>query len=227
MCPSFHCDLGPFSFAVNTGTDGITYERGNTKLHFPWHRITGAALVRELPNRSGDDQELEMARRFFGKSFDPETIKILRDSMATIHIAYRDERERLRHEHFPIPLADAGFLQDIQDHLGPRWLGEVADAQTAEKKLHTAPGLFKVLFFLFVLLTVVALAFAFGLFTLLAPALNVFSIREMYFEFVEGDYAGFGAHLLVYVALFVFARLFRRAWRTRIEARRSRSRPLR
>ena len=165
MCPSFHLDLGPFSFAVSTGPDGISYERGTTKLYFEWHRITGAALVRELPNRSGDDQELEMARRFFGKSFDPETIKILRDSMATIHIAYRDERERLRHEHFPIPLADAGFLQDIQDHLGPRWLGEVADAQTAEKKLHTAPGLFKVLFFLFVLLTVVALALAFGLFT--------------------------------------------------------------
>lgn len=227
MSPSFHFDLGPFSFAVSTGHDGITYERGNKKLYFDWRRIAGAVLVREQPNQAKDDRELAAARGFFGKSFDLETIKTLRDSMATIHIAYRDGRERLRHEHFPIPLADAGFLQDIRDQLGPRWLGEVKDVQTAEKKLHTAPGLFKVLFFLFVLLAVVALALAFGLFTLLAPALNVLSIREMYFAFAEGDYAGFGTRLLVYVALFVFAHLLRRAWRTRIEARRSRNRPLR
>jgi len=227
MSASFQLDLGPFSFAVSTGPDGITYERGNTKLYFDWRRIAGSVLVREQSNQGKDDQELAAARAFLGESFDLETIKTLRDSMATIHIAYRDDRERLRHEHFPIPLADASFLQDIRDRLGTRWLGEVADVQTAEKKLHTAPGLFKVLFFLFVLLTIVALGLAFGLFTLLAPALNVLSIREMYFEFVEGDYAGFGAHLLVYVALFVFARLFSRAWRTRIEARRSRSRPLR
>lgn len=227
MSPSFHVDLGPFSFAVSTGPDGITYERGNTKRHFDWGRITGAVLVREKPNQATDDQDLAAAKAFLGETFDLETIKGLRDSMATIHIAYRDERDRLRHEDFPIPLADAGFLQDIRDRLGPRWLGEAADVQTAEKKLHTAPGLFKVLFFLFVLLTVVALALAFGLFTLLAPALNVLSIREMYFEFAEGDYSAFGAHVLVYVALFVFAHLLRRAWRTRIEARRSRNRPLR
>jgi len=227
MSPSFRLDMGPFSFAVSTGPDGITYERGTTKLYFEWRRIAGAVLVREQPNQAEGDQQLEMARLFFGKGFDLETIKTLRDSMGTIHIGYRDDRERLRHEHFPIPLADASFLQDIRDRLGPRWLGEVDDVRTAEKKLHTAPGLFKGLFFLFVLLTAVALALAFGLFTLLAPALNVLSVREMYFEFVEGDYAGFGAHLLVYVALFVFARLFRRAWRTRIEARRSRNRPLR
>jgi len=227
MSPSFHFDLGPFSFAVSTGPDGITYERGNTKLYFDWRRIAGAVLVREQPSQAKDDQDLAAAKGFFGKSFDLETIKTLRDSMATIHIAYRDDRERLRHEHFPIPLTDAGFLQDIRNQLGPRWLGEVADVQTAEKKLHTAPGVFKVLFFLFAFLTAVALALAFGLFTLFAPALNVLSVREMYFEFVEGDYAGFGARLLVYVALFVFAQLFRRAWRTRIEARRSRNRPLR
>jgi len=86
MSPSFRLDLGPFSFAVSTGPDGITYERGTTKLYFEWRRIAGAVLVREQPNQAEGDQQLEMARVFFGKSFDLETIKTLRDSMGTIHI---------------------------------------------------------------------------------------------------------------------------------------------
>jgi hypothetical protein len=227
MSPSFHLDLSPFSFAISMDVDGIVFERGNTKQHFDWRRIAGAVLVREQLKDTNDDRELALARGILGENFDLEKIKALRDSMATIHIAYRDDRGRLTHEDFPIPLTDGAFLQELRERLGPRWLGEVADVQAAEKKLHTAPGAFKVLFFLFVFLAVIALALGFGLFTLLAPALNALSIREMYFELVDGDYSAFGAHALVYVALFVFAHLLRRAWRTRVEARRSRNKPFR
>jgi len=226
MSPSFHLDLGPFAFTLSIDSDGIAFERGSTKQYFDWRRIAGAVLVCEERNHGKEDRELALARAFFGENFDLEKIKALRDSMATIHIAYCDDGGRLTHEQFPIPLADGAFLQEVRERLGSRWLGEVADAQAAEKKLHTAPGPFKILFFLFIFLVVVALALAFGLFTLLAPALNVLSIREMYFEFVDGDYSALGTHVLVYVALFVFAHLLRRAWRTRVETRRARNRPL-
>ena len=222
MSPQFQFQVGPFSFSVATDATGIQMSRGSITKHFTWDSIAGALLVRPEPaDGDSDGRDLANAKRFLGPSFDVEKLKGLRDSMATIHIAYREKGRRVTHEEIPFPISDGGFLEEFQTRLGARWLGEAADSRAAERKLHTAPGVVKILGFLFLFLAALVIALAFGLFTLFAPVLNILSIRQMYEDFSDGDYASFGTRLLVYVALFIFAHLLRKAWRARMEARRA------
>ena len=173
-----------------------------------------------------EDQQIAKAKKFLGDAIDAEKIKELHREMATIHIGYRDERNRLRHEEIPVPIGDDGFPREFRERLGKRWLGEVADQQAAEKKLHTAPGFFKTVFYLFVILGVIALVVAFGLYSLAAPALSVLSLRQMYLDLESGDFISFGMHLLVYVALFALAYVLRRLWRNWRETKRGRVTPI-
>jgi len=64
-----------------------------------------------------------------------ERIKALRAKMAPIHIGYRDERNRLRHEQIPVPIADDSFLHEFKAQLGKRWLGKAPD-QVKRRRWH-------------------------------------------------------------------------------------------
>lgn len=220
MSPQFHLELGPFGFTVAADSKGIIFQRGSQEKTFLWEAVTGAVLVRP---REGDFQYEEMqlakAAKFLGGEIDLEKIKSIRSSIGTVHLAIRDARSRLVHEEIPIPLGDDSFLREFQSRLGARWLGEVADRQAAEKKLHLGPGFFKTVFYLLLFLGVLALVGVFGLYSLAAPALNFLSLRQMYEEFQSRDYSAFGLHLFTYIALFIFAYFLRRMWRNYRQSR--------
>jgi hypothetical protein len=225
MSPQFHIDLGPFSFSLETDSTGISLRRGPVEKTFAWDVITGALLVRPKEGDLREEEEqLAKAERFLGGA-SIEKLKGLHGAMATIHIGYRDERNRLRHEQIPVPMADDSFLQEFRAHLGKRWLGEAPDQHAAKKRLHTAPGFFKTVFYLFLILGAIVAIAAFGLYSLAAPALNFLSLRQMYFEVESGDYAGFGMHVFLYATLFIFAYMLRRLWRSRREAKQRRMAP--
>lgn len=199
--------------------------RGPVQKTFAWNAITGALLVRPKEGDLREEEEqLAKAERFLGGAIDIEKLKGLHGAMATIHIGYRDELNRLRHEQIPVPIADDSFLQEFRARLGNRWLGEAPDQHAAEKKLHTAPGFFKTVFYLFLILGAIVAIAAVGLYSLAAPALNFLSLRQMYFDFESGDYASFGIHVFVYAALFIFAYMLRRLWRSRRQAKQRRRR---
>ncbi|HWZ96178.1 MAG TPA: hypothetical protein VN025_00295 [Candidatus Dormibacteraeota bacterium] len=226
MSPQFHIDLGPFSFSVNVDSNGISTQRGLVQKVFAWDSIQGALLVRpKIKELEEENLDIAKASKFLGGAVDMEKVREMRSQMAIIHIGYRDERKHLKHELIPIPIADDSFLQEFRAHLGNRWLGEAADQQEAEKKLRTAPGFFKTVFVLFVLLGVVALLGAFGLYSLLGPALNVFSLRQMYFDLQSGDWVSFGMHSFIYVVLFAMGYVLRRLWRNYRESKRARLHP--
>lgn len=222
MCPQFQAQIGPFSFSVRTDANGIELVRGPVAKNFGWDSIVGAVFVRpDMQEDIAENHQLEKAKQILGDAIDVEKIKAMRSSMGTVHIAYRDKGRGRHHEEIPVPIADADFLTEFQTKLGPRWMGEARDSHDAEKKLHTTPGMFKTLLFLFLFLAVLILGLAFGLFTLFAPVLNALSIRRMYEDFSDGDFASLGIHLLVYVGLFVFGYLLRKLWHARLEARRA------
>jgi len=227
MSPQFHFEFDPFSFSVSADSNGITLQRGPMRKTFAWNSIVGAALVRpSSEDLQEEGQQITKAKKFLGDAIDAERIRELHREMATIHIGYRDEQNRLRHEQIPVPIGDDSFLREFQERLGKRWLGEAADQQAAEKKLHTTPGFFKMIFYLFGILGVIALVVAFGLCSLAAPALNVLSLRQMYLDLESGDFASFGLHVFAYVALFALAYVLRRLWRNWRETKRGRVRPI-
>jgi len=222
MSPEFQAQIGPFSFSVLTDATGIKLVRGSSSQTFAWDLIAGAVLVHPDAREEAEGvHDLERAKQFFGAAVDLERLKAMRKSMGAIHIAYREKRLSLRHEQIPIELSDDSFVREFQTRLGNRWLGEAASFKDAQKKLHTAPSFFQISLFLSLFLAVLILGLAFGLFALFAPVLNVLSIRQMYEDFSDGDFASLGTHLLVYVALFVFAHLLRKAWRTQTEMRKA------
>jgi hypothetical protein len=227
MSPQFHFELGPFSFTTSADENGITMQRGTMRKTFAWDSIAGAVLVRPTAqDLQEEEQQIAKAQKFFGGAVNIEEIKKLRGTMAAIHIGYRDERNRLEHDEIPVPIGDDGFLLEFRTRLGKRWLGEAADQHAAEKKLHTAPGFFKTVSYLFLILSIVGLIAAFGLYSLAAPALNFLSLRQMYLDLERGDFVSFGMHVFVYVALFALAYVLRRLWRNWRETRRSRARPI-
>ena len=222
MSPQFQVELGPFSFLVRTDASGVTLQRGPRLHSFPWDSMEGALLVRPKPeDLETEERDIARAAAVLGGMVDLERAKKLQRQMATVHIAHRDERNRLRHEQIPIPLSEPGFLEEFQSQLGKRWLGEAADQQAAEKKLHTAPGFLKTVLVLFAILAAVVLLGASGLYALLAPALNFLSLRQMYFDLEAGDWISFAMHSFTYAALFALALVLRRLWRGYREARRA------
>jgi hypothetical protein len=228
MSPQFQVELGPFSFSIRTDASGVTVQRGPGQEMFLWNSIEGALLVRsKAEDAETEERNMAEAAAFLGGAIDPERAKELQRQMATVHIAYRDEHNRLRQKQIPIPLSEPVFLQEFQSQLGKRWLGEAADESAAERKLHTAPNLFKGILVLFLILAGVVLLGAFGLYSLLAPALNFLSLRQMYFDLQAGDWASFALHGFTYVALFAMAIVLRRLWRNYRDAKRTRSHPSR
>ena len=101
---------------------------------------------------------------------------------------------------------------------GKRWLGEVADMHAAEKKLHTAPGVFKIIFVLVVLLGIVAVLAGLAFFSMLGPVFNLLSIQRMLQNVQDGDYGELATRLLTWTALFVMAYFLRHWWRARVNA---------
>jgi hypothetical protein len=146
----------------------------------------------------------------------------MQNDFQSIVFGYRNERGRKRIFDFYFPVNDPRYLQEITARIGSGWHGEVADRHQAEKKLGTAPGFFKTILFLIVLLLVVAVLGMFGFFTALGPAFNFLSIQRMLLDLQDGEYASFGFRLMTYVVLFVLAYLIRRWWRVRTTQRRAR-----
>src|SRR5215510_6685264 len=144
MSPRFHLDLGPFSFLLETDPNGITLQRGPLRKTSSWNSISGALLVRPIAeDRQEEEEQITKAKKFLGGMIDVEKVKGMHGTMATIHIGYHYERNRLRHEQIPVPIADESFLQEFRTQLGKWWLGEAPDQHAAERKLHTAHEFFK------------------------------------------------------------------------------------
>jgi hypothetical protein len=136
-------------------------------------------------------------------------------SMQTIALGYRDAHGKHKLEVI-FPKEDPSFVQEFQSRLGKRWLGEVVDMQSAEMKLHTAPGIFKTILILVALLGIVALLAGLVFFSMLGPVFNLLSIQRMLQNVQDGDYRELGARLLSWAALFVMAYILRRWWRGRM-----------
>jgi hypothetical protein len=227
MSPEFRENLGVFSLEVKIDETGVSMSGGPFQHAVPWDRITGACLLN--PKRSDnlqDHNEEELARvsQFLGGTENVAKLQVLQQRMRQVSIAYHDNNNHLRKIEVPIPMDDPGFLMELQARLGKRWLGAAADEQEAEKKLHTAPGVFKTIFILAVLFGIVAVVLVFFFIGMLGPFLNLMSIEQMLISLQDGDYAGFGSRVLVYVALFIFAFFLRRLWNSRLQAMKARFR---
>jgi len=225
MSPEFRQTLGIYTLDVKVDDTGVSMNGGPFQYAVAWDRIAGACLMN--PKKIGDIEDkhaLQRASLLFGGPENVAKLLDLEQAMRQVSIAYRDNNNHLRKIEVPIPMDEPGFLQELQSRLGKRWLGEVRDEHEAEKKLHTAPGVFKTIFILAVLFTVVAAVLVLVFIGMLGPFLNLISIEQMLLSLQDGDYAGFGSRVLVYVALFVLALFLRRIWNSRLQAMKARFR---
>jgi hypothetical protein len=173
MSPQFQFDFGILKFDVTVDAQGITLQRGPVRTSVPWEKVTGAALVHELPEPEDEPEEAARSARaaaFAGEAEALARMKELRHALRRVSVAYLDELGKRQKLDVPVPAADPSFLQEFQARLGQRWLGEVADQRAAEKKLRTGPSLFKKIFVLAALLGIAGLLALFGLFSVLGPA---------------------------------------------------------
>jgi hypothetical protein len=116
-------------------------------------------------------------------------------------------------------------LQEFQNRLGSRWLGETPDRQQVDKKLHTNPGFFKTIFVLVALLGIVAAIAAVGFLGFLGPILNLMSIQKMLLDLQDGNFVSFSYRVASYVALFFMAYLLQRVIRAKLDAMKRPRRP--
>lgn len=229
MGASFKVEAGPFALSVELDDSGIHMSRktlaGDRARSIAWDKITGATLVRPAAADAAGAKDEERIAQFLG----PEAVaqfRRLEGKVGQIFLAYRDERNRLRQDEVPAPLADPAYLEEFQARLGARWLGETSDHHAAEKKLHTNPGFFKTAFVLVALAGIVAAIAAAALLGLLGPLLNLMSIEKMLLDLQDGNLVGLGYRLVTYVALFLLGYLLHRMIRTRLDAmKRPRPRP--
>jgi hypothetical protein len=221
MSAHFHADIGPFAIDVQLDDNGIRMQSGPRLQTIAWDRISGAMLLRgEKEDLSEQQAEEAKAASFLGAEA-AKTIHNLRESVGQIMVAYRDEKNRRQHEEIPAPLNNAEFMQEFQQRLGSRWLGESADREHAAKRLHTNPGCFTTIFVLLALFGIVA---AFGIAMLLGvlgPLLNLLSIEKMLLDLQDGNYLSFGYRLLTYAVLFVLGIALHRVIRQWMDARKA------
>ena len=229
MSHSFHLDVGPFSIAIQLDDSGIRFERGTLAgtgtVSIPWDKITGATLVRPGKDRAARGAEEEQRIAQFAGPQALQKVRELEGQVGEIFVAYRNERNSLQQAEIPAPLADAAFLQEFQSRLGNRWLGETADRQQVDKKLHTSPGFFKTIFILVALLGIVAVVAAVFLLGLLGPVLNLLSIQRMLLDLQDGNYVTLSYRIAVYVALFLIGYFLHRVIRARLDAMKMRRFP--
>jgi hypothetical protein len=224
MNPEFHEALGPFAFDVKFDDSGVHLQQGLHQESVPWNRITGAVLLPPKPEADLDEKETELARTFLGGPDAVARLRALKNNFQQSVVAYRNERNHLTKLEVPIPMDNPQFLAELQSRLGSRWLGQVKDEHAAEKKLHTAPGVFKSIFILVVLFGIVVAFLGLLFFGAIGPFLNLLSIERMLLSLQDGDYTGLAAQVAVYVALFIIAYGLHRIWRSRMETLRARFR---
>jgi hypothetical protein len=219
MSPQFQFDFGILKFDVTVDAQGITLLRGPMRTVVSWEKVTGAALVHELPEPEDEPEEAARSARaaaFTGGAEALARMKELRHTMRRVSVAYLDELGKRQKLDVPVPAADPSFLQEFQARLGQRWLGEVADQRAAEKKLRTGPSLSKKIFVLAALLVIVGLLALFGLFSVLGPVFQLLSIQAMLQDFQDGEYAALAAHLGAYAITFAMGYLLHLWWRGRL-----------
>jgi hypothetical protein len=221
MSPHVQFEFGILKFDVTVDAQGITLLRGPMRISVRWEQVTGAALVRELPEPEDEPEQAERSARaaaFAGGAEALARMKELRHTMRRVSVAYLDELGKRQKLDVPVPAADPSFLQEFQVRLGQRWLGEVADQRAAEKKLRTGPSFFKKIFVLAALLVIVGLLALFGLFSVLGPVFQLLSIQGMLQDFQDGEYAAFAAHVSAYALTFAMGYLLHLWWRGRLSA---------
>jgi hypothetical protein len=224
MSAHFHVELGPFTVDVLLDDAGIHMQRGPLAQSIAWEKITGATLIRlARGSQTRDNEEEQRAAQFLGTDA-AQKIHELRGKVGEIIVAYRDNKNHLKHTEVPAPLGDAAFLEELQTRLGKKWLGESNDQEQAAKRLHTNTGFFTSIFILAALLGVVAAVAAIALFGLLGPVLNLLSIQKMLLDLQDGDYASLGWHIASYLALFALGYLLHRVIRSRLGAYKGRLR---
>ena len=221
MSSGFHVDVGPITIDVRLDDSGIHLQRDTLgRRHIesiPWDKITGATLVRPAREDVADEQKEERMAQFLWPQAAQE-LHALQGKVGQIFVAYRDEKKRLRQTEIPALLKDSAYLQELQTRLGPRWLGETPDRRHVDKKLHTNPGFFKILFVLVALLSIVAAIAAMGLLGFLGTILNFMSIQKMLLDLQDGNFVSFGYRAASYVALFFLGYLLHRVIRANLDA---------
>ena len=219
--------LGPFTVEANLDDSGILLDRGRFRQEVRWEQVFGAVLLKQTRkhNEPQGDQDDERFAKVLGGGEMLAKMKALEERFETVAFGYRDARGRKKILEFPVPREDPRYLQEISVRLGAHWLGEVVGREQAEKRLGTAPGFFKLALALIVILLLIGAVAAFGLFSLLGPALNFLSIQRMLLDLQDGEYSSFLMRLLTYVALGVLAWFIGRWWRARRAGIRARFTP--
>jgi hypothetical protein len=221
MSSGFHVDAGPITIDVQLDDSGIHLQRdtlGRNHIEsIPWGKITGATLVRPAKEDVADERKEERMAQVLSPQA-AQKFHELQGNVGQIFVAYRDEKKRLQRTEIPALLTDSAYLQEFQTRLGPRWLGETPDRRHVDKKLHTNPGFFKMIFFLLALLGIVAAIAAVGLLGVLGTILNFMSIQKMLLDLQDRNFVRFGYRAASYVALFFMGYLLQRVIRAKLDA---------
>jgi len=221
MGAHFHVELGPFTIDVQIDDSGVRLLRGPLSQTISWQQITGATLITSTQfDGLHEKQEERRAAQYLGPDA-LKTIQALRGKVAQIAIAYRDDNNHLRQTEIPAPLTDATFIREFQTRLGSRWLGESTDHEQANKRLHTNPGFFRIIFVLLTLLGILAVVAIVFLLGFMGPVLSFLSIQEMLLDLQDGNYASFTSRLITYVALLVIAYFIHRMIRVKLDSLKS------
>jgi len=221
MSSGFHVDAGPVTIDVQLDDTGIHFERAtlgrNHIESIPWGRITGATLVRPAKEDvAGEQKEERMAQLLWPQAV--QKFRELQGNVGQIFVAYRDERKRLQQTEIPALLTDSAYLQEFQNRLGSRWLGETADRRHVDKKLRVNSGFFKTIFVLVALLGIAAAIAAIGLLGFLGTVLNFMSIQKMVLDLQDRNFVSFGYRAASYGALFLLGYLLQRVIRAKLDA---------
>jgi len=206
---------------VQLDDSGVHLQRGPLSQVIAWQRISGATLITSTQfDGLHEKDEEQRAAQYLGQDA-LKTIEALRGKVAQIAIAYRDQKNHLRQTEIPAPLTDQAFLREFQTRLGSRWLGESTDHEQANKRLHTNPGFFRIIFVLLTLLGILAVVAIVFLLGFMGPVLSFLSIQEMLLDLQDGNYASFTSRLITYVALLVIAYFIHRVIRVKLDSLKS------
>jgi len=206
---------------VQLDDSGVHLQRGPLSQVIAWQRISGATLITSTQfDGLHEKDEEQRAAQYLGQDA-LKTIEALRGKVAQIAIAYRDQKNHLRQTEIPAPLTDQAFLREFQTRLGSRWLGESTDHEQANKRLHTNPGFFRIIFVLLTLLGILAVVAIVFLLGFMGPVLGFLSIQEMLLDLQDGNYASFTSRLITYVALLVIAYFIHRVIRVKLDSLKS------
>jgi len=206
---------------VQLDDSGVHLQRGPLSQVIAWQRISGATLITSTQfDGLHEKDEEQRAAQYLGQDA-LKTIEALHGKVAQIAIAYRDQKNHLRQTEIPAPLTDQAFLREFQTRLGSRWLGESTDHEQANKRLHTNPGFFKIIFVLLTLLGILAVVAIVFLLGFMGPVLSFLSIQEMLLDLQDGNYASFTSRLITYVALLVIAYFIHRVIRVKLDSLKS------